>query len=299
MKKGLLILLFLGLSLTAPAFAKSESIEKQSQDVEYTFETDGTGNPILPSIFIWEIPESISNSEQDIGSDTETDFFAEEDNFTDEEEEEINLAQDNSTVKGYLEYTEGADAIYLKDEHKEFVLNLRVPQKFETAKIPNDRKLPNTTFANNVYARSGDIAYNIAPVDGSTVIAKKGNLSFGTAYNESIDTSDLGFTTSFYTKYDQKYFSLSSSYNKEAGVAYSMVIDKFSVTPELKLNQYISIKDVLTSDITRNRKQNSLILSIKPRKDDRLRFEFGAGQTFDESRALIKSEVKFSTQFRW
>lgn len=295
MRRGLLILFLLGLSLINPVMAKN-SVKEESGNTKYTFEQDNMGDPILPSIFIWEIPENNTandNKEESLNED----LYAQD--YDEYNEEEITLSQDNSTVKGYLEYAEGADAIYLKDDHKEFVLNLQVPQKFGTSRAADNSKLPKTTFANNVYARSGDIAYNIAPVDANAVIAKKGNFSFGTAYNESIDKSDLGFTTSFYTKYDQKYFSLSSSYNKESGVAYSMVVDKFSVTPELKLNQYISIKDVMTSDITRNRKQNSLILSIKPTRDDRLRFEFGAGQTFDESREMIKSEVKFSTQFRW
>lgn len=292
MKKGLLILFLLSLSLVNPVIAKNNTKEK-AVNQKATFELDSEGNPILPSIFIWEIPEN--KSENNTNESNNTLYTQEYDDFDDD----VQLAKDNSAVKGYLEYAENADAIYLKDNHKEFVLNLQVPQKFNNSRAASNSKLPKTTFANNVYARSGDIAYNIAPVDANAVIAKKGNFSFGTAYNESIDKSDLGFTTSFYTKYDQKYFSLSSSYNKESGVAYSMVVDKFSVTPELKLNEYISIKDVMTSDITRNRKQNSLILSIKPTKDDRLRFEFGAGQTFDESREIIKSEVKFSTQFRW
>lgn len=290
MKRGLLILLILSCGLLSPVFARG-SVGKNTVVNEPQFELDVDGSPILPSIFIWDIPEEDVDRAQYLDEN----FYAQEDyEFFDEEE--ITLVSEN---KGYLEYLEGADSIYLKNDNKEFVLNLSVPQKFETIRAADSSKLPSTTFANNVYARSGDVTYNIAPLDCGTVMAQKGNFSIGTAYNESIDKSDLGFTTSFYTKYDQKYFSLSSSYNKESGVAYSMVIDKFSIAPELKLNRYVSIKDILTSDITRNRKQNSLVLSIKPTTDDRVRFEFGAGQTYDESRALVKSELKFSTQFNW
>lgn len=286
MKRLLLTLLVLGLCCYInPAFTEEKPVE-------------GDQKTEVRSIFIWQIPDPTPaqtvDEEQEIEENT-----PEEDNETGIEDEEIPLSMDDDiTMKGYVEYTEDADAIYLKDDNNEFVLNLRVPQKFERWSATESTTLPQTTFAQNVYARSGDLTYNIAPVDTGASI-KEGNFSFGTSYNESIDTSDLGFTTSFYTKYDRKHFSISSSYDKNAGVAYSRVVDKFSITPELKLNEHLSLKNVLTSDITRNRKQNSLILSIKPTNDDRVRFEFGAGQTYDENKAMIKSEVKFQTQFRW
>lgn len=305
MKKFLSIFFILGISIILPAYSKEikpalDSASTQGDTAKISDETNAENQtPELRSIFIWQIPDYTppkNISEEEAVYDNEnTDEITSDENGI--EEEEIPLALDNIPIKGYVEYIEDADAIYLKDEDQNLVLNLRVPQKLESVSA-SSVKLPMTTFAKNVYTRSDDLAYSIAPVDANAV-AKKGNFSIGTSYNESIDTSDLGFTTSFYTKYDQKHFSLSSAYNKESGIAYSTVIDKFSFTPELKLNKYISIKDVLTSDITRNRKQNSLILSIKPTQDDRVRFEFGAGQTFDENKNMIKSELKFSTQFKW
>lgn len=304
MKRALLILCILSLGISSQVYgadAQSESAKEQSQTEQSTKDENSKDDPVLPSIFIWSLPDDVTSQSEEEPSDTDdatADSSGQGTTSASEEDDEIVLEPDNITAKGYLEYVEDADAIFLKDDNQELVLNLRVPQKFDTMKATDGKALPKTTFAQNVYARSGDIAYNIAPVDTGTMF-KQGNFSVGTSYNESISTSDLGFTTSFYTKYDRKYFSLSSAYNKEAGVAFSTVIDKLSFTPELKLNKYISIKDVLTSDITRNRKQNSLILSISPTKDDRVRFEFGAGQTFDENREMIKSEVKFSTQFKW
>ena len=305
MKKFLSIFFILGISIILPAYSKEikpalDSASTQGDTAKISDETNAENQTSeLRSIFIWQIPDYTppkNISEEEAVYDNEnTDEITSDENGI--EEEEIPLALDNIPIKGYVEYIEDADAIYLKDEDQNLVLNLRVPQKLESVRA-SSVKLPMTTFAKNVYTRSDDLAYSIAPVDANAV-AKKGNFSIGTSYNESIDTSDLGFTTSFYTKYDQKHFSLSSAYNKESGIAYSTVIDKFSFTPELKLNKYISIKDVLTSDITRNRKQNSLILSIKPTQDDRVRFEFGAGQTFDENKNMIKSELKFSTQFKW
>ena len=307
MKKFLSIFFILAISIILPAYSKEikpalDSASTQGDTAKISDETNAENQTSeLRSIFIWQIPDytppkTSSEDDENVYNDEDTnEIYSDKDNTT--EDEEIPLALDNIPIKGYVEYIEDADAIYLKDEDQNLVLNLRVPQKLESVSA-SSVKLPMTTFAKNVYTRSDDLAYSIAPVDANAV-AKKGNFSIGTSYNESIDTSDLGFTTSFYTKYDQKHFSLSSAYNKESGIAYSTVVDKFSFTPELKLNKYISIKDVLTSDITRNRKQNSLILSIKPTQDDRVRFEFGAGQTFDENKNMIKSELKFSTQFKW
>lgn len=300
MKRIVLSTIILSLGVfTSVAFADvngSEIETESSQSVENTpsIEQDDTE---LPSIFIWQIPDDTLSSKDNADDDTED--VVTDDATNEDCDDAVTLdTEDNTNVKGYLEYMEGADSIGLKDDKKDFVLNLSVPQKFSSAKVADNKNIPRTTFAQNIYARSGDIAYNIAPLNTSAV-ATKGNFSIGTSYNESIDTSDLGFTTSFFTKYDRKYFSLSTSFDKNAGVAYSLVVDKFNFTPEIKLNDYISIKDILTSDITRNRRQNSIVLSIKPIKDDRLRFEFGAGQTYDESRALIKSQVNFSTQIQW
>ncbi len=313
MKRVLLILLILSIGAITPAISKEEptatkEAKPQVTEASSSSETsEATEETKLPSIFIWQIPDDVTErsdtSANEDSDDNEDSIYASSDNenYSEEgnEEDAISLdSDDDIAVKGYLEYTEGADSIDLKDDNEALVLNLRVPQKFETVRATDIKKAPLTTFAQNVYARSDDITYNIAPLD-TGVSASKGNFSIGTSYNESIDTSDLGFTTSFYTKYDRKHFSLSSAYNKESGVAYSTVVDKFSFTPEIKLNKYISIKDVLTSDITRNRKENSLILSVKPTQDDRVRFEFGAGQTYDNTSAVIKSQVKFSTQFKW
>lgn len=258
----------------------------------------------LPKVFVWQLPDNAFVQEDD--SDYEEDEYefvedensyevAEEENFSDEE---IGLPM--SPLKGYVNYLDTDNAITLDNLDDAYSLKLTSPREYSVLNTSALRKIsvPRSSFAESLYTRSGNLEYNIAPVDASSS-CKIGNFSFGTEYNESIDTSDLGFTTSLYTKYDRKYFSIKYAYNKNAGVSYSTVIDKFSLTPELKFNEYISLKDTLTSDITRNRNKNELILSIKPMKDDRLKFELGAGQTYDQSRSLLKSEVKFSTRIKW
>ena len=296
MKRVLFVILMLSICTLS---SSDRAYSAYNADLPENMHVQDEEAPILPNIFIWQLPDESISSSEDVSEDNASEQIKEAEEPTDEELYLSNY--DNVPIKGYLEFMENSDAISLKKNDRDFALNLSVPQKLDSSSIKQLDKinLPQTTFAQNIYARSSDdIQYNIAPVDHSTEISH-GGFSIGTSYNESIDTSDLGFTTSFYTKYENKYFALKSSYDKNAGVSYSMVIDQFSFAPELKLNRYVSIKDVVTSDITRNRKKNELILSIKPLQDDRVRFEFGAGNTYDSNSELIRSQVKFSTQVKW
>jgi len=293
MRRVLSIILILCLNLsfgTQSAFADYDKdiIKKNTEEESVVTQEDvETEDPVLPNIFIWQLPD------EEIGEETTVDDYYGYDDVA-ESSEEV-----QSPLKGYLDYVEGSDAIMLKKDNKQLVLNLRVPQELKTEKVNSiNASLPQTMFSKAIYSRSDNLMYNIAPLDTFAEL-KQGPFAIGTTYNESIDYSDLGFTTSFYTKYENKYFSLSASYDKSAGVSYSEVIDKFSFTPELKLTKHISIRDVMTSDVTRNRKKNEIILSIKPMQDDRVRFEFGAGQTYDENSVLLRSQIKFSTQYKW
>jgi hypothetical protein len=269
-----------------------------NEDLPENLKVEDEPAPVLPNIFIWQIPdEDIEPAPVVSDEDYEEESKTEEKTVTEEDLYYANY--DNMPLKGYLDFIEDSNAISLKKPDKDYVLNISVPQKFEPVKLTDKEKIPTTTFAQHVYSRSSDkIQYNIAPFDDVHEYTNKG-FSIGTAYNESIDTSDLGFTTSLYTKYETKYFALKTSYDKNAGVSYSDVIDKFSFTPEFKLNKYVSIKDVITSDITRDRKKNEIVLSIKPTADERVRFEFGAGHTFDSNNELMRTQVKFSTYYKW
>ena len=258
----------------------------------------------LPKVFVWQLPDNAFVQEDDDEDEGGEYGYDEEDtNIADGTEEvytEEEIGLPDSPLKGYINYFDNENAITLDNFSSATRLKLSSPREYSVFNTSALKKIsiPNSAFAESIYSRSGNIEYNIAPVDASSSV-KIGSFLFGTEYNESIDTSDLGFTTSVFTKYDTKYFSIKYAYNKNSGVSYSTVIDKFTLTPELKFNKYISIKDNFTSDITRNRSKNELVLSLKPMRDDRLKFELGAGQTYDQSKALIKSEVKFSTQFKW
>ena len=102
-------------------------------------------------------------------------------------------------------------------------------------------------------------------------------------------------------KYKYKRFSITTSYLKTVNSTNNTYNDNFYVAPELELNQYFSLKEILSEDTVKRRKKAELVLSINPfgNKDtDRLRFELGASQTYDDNNNLFKSQFKFSTNFK-
>lgn len=77
--------------------------------------------------------------------------------------------------------------------------------------------------------------------------------------------------------------------------------DNFSVIPELKFNNIFSIQEVLSADMTRNRRSSELIFSVNPlgNKDvDRMRFNVGAKQTYDVNTGNTWSQLNFTTNFK-
>ena len=77
--------------------------------------------------------------------------------------------------------------------------------------------------------------------------------------------------------------------------------DNFSVIPELKFNEIFAIQDILSTDITRNRRSSELVLSINPlgKKDvDRMRFNLGAKHTYDVNSGNSWSQLEFTTKFK-
>ena len=70
----------------------------------------------------------------------------------------------------------------------------------------------------------------------------------------------------------------------------------------MKLCQYLTLKNILSADTVKRRKKAEIVLSVNPfgKKDyDRLRFELGASETYDEINNIIKGQFRFSTNYRF
>lgn len=282
MKRVLFILLFFVLGV--PGFAEESDVK-------------------LPNIFIYSMPDN-----EEVGQD---DLVPEELEYVspqpveDEElfaDEEILLFTSVEQVndKEYDEFVEDANSIFLKDEGDNYVVNLRVPQKITSNhslklenKIHNERLLNLSKYSKEEYNISGKSVNSIYT---------KGGFSIGTTYDSSIDKiSMLENSTKLFTRYERERFALSSAYEKTMNTTIGRLYDTFYLAPEFKLNNYFSIREVLSADITRNRKSSELIFSVSPyglNGTDRFRFEVGAKQTIDQNNALYGTQLNFSTKLK-
>ena len=133
--------------------------------------------------------------------------------------------------------------------------------------------------------------------------AKKiGGFTTGTMFNQMIDTAELEQSTGIFSRYDTKYFAIYTAYSKTLNSTNSNYNDNVYISPEFKLNQYFTLKEILSADMTKNRKKAEFVISINPfgKKDtDRLRIEFGANATYDDNNSLLKNQFKFSTKYQW
>lgn len=264
------------------------------------------GQPILPNVFIWQIPDDddsssqetttkISKKDKKASKTAKENAEATETSDTDEESE-ITLQKPKDVqapVKGYAEYEDNADTIYMVDDNNNFVLNLRIPQKFSSQTLVYSKKIKQTQQFGHYTAEE----YSISP-KSFTAMEKKGNLSYGTQIDSGIDTSEFDRSTTFFTKYEKKYFSISSAYQKNDLTTRGIITDKFYFAPELKLNKYMSLSEVFAADVTRRRNSGELVLSVSPLKSDKMKMEFGAGTTYDQTSQSTWSQIRFNTKIK-
>lgn len=234
----------------------------------YTYQDD-----ILQNIFITDIPEPEATPK---------------------------TADEIETLRGYAEYIDGEEELYLTDEDGKFVLNLKEPQKISSDSLHDVSKNVFEKPVQNIYSKYSSEEYRVSGY-GQTSSAKIGNFSVGTTYDSSVSTSQLERAASLFTRYEYKNFALNSSYKKTLGTTGGIYYDSIYFTPEYKLNNFFTLKDEMSYDPVRNRRKNSFVLSINPfgHKDkERMNFEVKAGQTFDQDNYVIRNQVEFNTKFK-
>ena len=185
------------------------------------------------------------------------------------------------------------------DNYQKLSLNIKFPEKISSKNLL-DGKTQYSGSNYNLISKFKSDEYSISP-DNRNFMLQEGNWTYGTSFGSEISTSQLERSTGLFTKYENKYFALSSNYNKNNMTTAQIQTDNVSVTPEFKFNNYISIKDVLSKDMTRNRRSSELIFSINPlgaKDKDRMRLNFGAKQTYDENTGNTWSQLNFTTNFK-
>lgn len=258
----------------------------------------------LPNIFIWALPddepdetqeENVKKSKKDKDNKTEDEQSYEV--LTTEEEP---IVLNATTLKGYAEFVEGAEDVLYMDDPAKFQLNIKTPEKVASEALVDKNKVLSPGQNLYLFSKFKGEEYYISPRTRNFT-QQDGKWSFGTTFNSEISTSQLENATSLFTKYDSKYFSLSSKYKKNSMTTTQIQTDNFSVTPEWKINNMFSLREELSTDMTRNRRSSELIFSVNPlgKKDiDRMRFDIGAKRTYDINTGNTWSQLNFTTNFK-
>lgn len=288
MKKFLLILLIL----------ISSGIQAISAPKKMIPTSPGDENQ-LPNIFIYTIPSDNETEIKDtlyIETPGENNNEAEITLFTNEIDDNITISA--TTLKGYAQYVEDSSILQKKDANNDYVLNIKEPQKISTGKkfeIKNNykEKKAQQYYKNNEYLI---VPQNIKALD------RIGNFTYGATYGSEIDNiAMLEMETGLFTKYEKSRFALSSTFKKSLNTTFAQDYNTISVAPELRLNDYMSLKNVLSADITRRRNSSQLVFSLNPfgKKDiDRFLLELGAKHTTYEETGFTRTEFSFATKFK-
>ena len=290
--KKIFFLISVILLFCTPVFADEV---KQTEDVE------------LPNIFIWAVPdddeeqaESEKNKRDKKTSKNDTKNQEDESEILPAAEEEEPIVLNATTLKGYAEYVEGAEDVLYMDDYTKFVLNIKTPEKVAAESVVDKNQIIISNKNPYPLSRFKGEEYYISPRKRNFT-EQDGKWSFGTSFNSEISTSQLENATSLFTKYDSKYFSLSSKYKKNNMTTTQIQTDNFSVIPELKINNIFALREELSADITRNRRSSELVFSINPlgnKDSERMRFDIGAKQTFDVNTGNTWSQLNFTTNFK-
>lgn len=269
-----------------------------------------------PMLFVYHIPDT--EYENDSAFGVEKEAAGKNDITTDDitadtskpaqetpQEEEIDEEELNSlysdVLQGYAEYYEGEDdAVTLDFSNNQLAkLNIKRPEAVESANY-TDLASPSLNLQNK-YSKYNAPEYSISPVSKKNY-KQFGKFKTGAVYGQEIYYAELEQSTGVFSSYDfTKKFSVSTSYMKTVNSTNNDYNDNFFFSPSYKINQYFTIRESLSADISKERQKAAVYLSINPFGDkdrDRLMFEFGASQTHYNDGRPAKNQFSIMTNFK-
>ena len=279
------------------------------------------------SVFVYHIPDEDKGQEEetpaqnqgeepvitsdDVTADTsinseETNSEETDDKIVDEEDENIDGQYEmgdmyTDVLKGYAEYNEEEANTITLDDSPDELLKLDITKPAKVAK--NDYtslKSSSLKFYDNQYSKYTGSEYNIAP-KSSTNYRKYKGFSAGTTYDQCIDYAEFEQSSGVFSKYEYKNWAIRTAYSKTVNSTNNNYNDNFYFSPEWKVNQFFSLREVFSADVAKHRRKAEVVLSINPfgNKDtDRMRLEFGASQSYSNTNEILRSQLKFSTNFK-
>ena len=208
---------------------------------------------------------------------------------------------DTSTIKleGGITFDDD-NAIYLDKEIDRPTLNLKTKSTVIPVYTPvaTDSRIRSRRALAKASKLTGD-EYYIVPIF-NYVSEQAGNFSYGTYYGASIDSAQMTYSTSLFTRYDTKYCALTGLLSSDSQSIDGSYKSMLGVAPELKLTKSLSIRDTIKTYMGVPVKKNQISLIYTPqlkRYIDSLRFELGLSQAFYENGATNYS-LEFSTKFK-
>ena len=279
------------------------------------------------SVFVYHIPDEDKGQEEetpaqnqgeepvitsdDVTADTsinseETNSEETDDEIVDEEDENIDGQYEmgdmyTDVLKGYAEYNEEEANTITLDDSPDELLKLDITKPAKVAK--NDYtslKSSSLNFYDNQYSKYTGSEYNIAP-KSSTNYRKYKGFSAGTTYDQCIDYAEFEQSSGVFSRYEYKNWAIRTAYSKTVNSTNNNYNDNFYFSPEWKVNQFFSLREVFSADIAKHRKKAEVVLSINPfgnKDSDRMRLEFGASQSYSNTNQVLRSQLKFSTNFK-
>ena len=127
-----------------------------------------------------------------------------------------------------------------------------------------------------------------------------GNFSYGSYHGASIDSAQMTYSSSIFTRYDAKYCALTGTFSTDSQTIDGVYKSMFGISPEIKLTNSLSIRDTIKTYMGVPVKKNQISLIYTPQLKkyiDGLRFELGLSQSFYENGAN-NSSIEFITRFK-
>lgn len=203
------------------------------------------------------------------------------------------------TLEGGVSFDEDS-AIYLDKSIERPTLNIKPPNTLIPVYTPTfkDTRIRERSALAKSSKLSGD-EYYIAPIF-NYVSEQAGNFSYGTYYGASMDSAQMTYSTSMFTRYDGKKYALTGTVSTDTQSIDGSYQSMLWIAPELKLTKSLALRDTVKTYMGVPVKKNSISLIYTPQLKkyiDSLRFELGLSQTFYES-GYNNASLEFSTKFK-
>ena len=172
-------------------------------------------------------------------------------------------------------------------------------KKLSEKKLDLDTKTDDRISPENLYKYENFNPYE-SKSTSYTNQKQHGNFTLGTKYDSTIAPENLTQTSTLFTKYQKNKFSFNTSYKSNSFAS----LDQrgkgtLSFSPEYKLNSRVSVQNIYSTSFLDKNKKSELDFSLKPFKDDRMDFNIGASQIYSETSTPTRSQLNFSTKFRF